>query len=167
MTFPDVASGPQPARIPTVLVVDDDEDLLQLVDTYLSAEGFSVLRAVGSVEAQEICGTHPTKLDLILLDIMLYPPAVSFDSRRNTTPRIHGEKLLPILRTKRPLTRVLIMSATSPHILGGRGMGWLVQEYPFLSKPFTREQLVAKVRDVLNSPVTAYKATFRSRSRLA
>ena len=61
------------SRPSTILVVDDDPDILALCHPRLRAEGFEVLIATGSVEAQHICDIHPTKIDLIMLDVMLYP----------------------------------------------------------------------------------------------
>lgn len=149
-----------PERFPTVLVVDDDADLLNLCAVYLGAAGFSMLRAAGSTEAQEICDTYPAKLDLILLDVMLYPPDVRVDHPQNPRPRLHGDKLLSILRVKRPLTRLMLMSASSPWKLGGRGMSGVLRQYPFIQKPFTKEFLVDKVREVLASPMPARPASF-------
>lgn len=144
--------GP-PERFPTVLIVDDDVDILQLCAVKLMAAGYRVLQAVGSAEAHRICESYPEKIDLILLDVMLYPPSVQLDSPKNMIPRLHGDKLLPILRAKRPLSRLMLMSACSPWKLGGRGMGGLLRQYPFLQKPFMGDTLIDKVRETLNAPV--------------
>jgi DNA-binding response OmpR family regulator len=66
---------PRP-RHPTILVVDDDPDMLSLCATQLGAAGFSVLTAVGSLEAQLISDRYPATIDLVLLDLLLYPPTV-------------------------------------------------------------------------------------------
>ncbi len=136
-------------RAPTVMVVDDDAVTLKLCAIYLEAAGYSVLTTAGSSEAQHLCDTYPAKIDLIILDLMLYPPVVQIDHHTNTTPRVHGDKLLSILRQKRPLARVLLISATSLQTIGTRGMGRLVRQHPFLLKPFTREALLDKVQAIL------------------
>jgi DNA-binding response OmpR family regulator len=148
------------SRFPTILVVDDDPAMLTLCTSCLGNAGFSVLQAGGSAEAQAVCEDYPEKLDLIVLDLVLYPVHIQMDRPFNPLPRMHGDKLLPILRAKRPLTRVLLMSATSVQRLGGRGMGWLVRQYPFLPKPFTAGALVNKVTDVLNSPIPSFKPSY-------
>lgn len=130
----------------TVLVIDDDLDMLQLCATKLGAHGYSVLTAVGSVEAHRICTNYSKKIDLILLDLMLYPPSVQLDSSADAPPRMHGDKLWPMLRNKRPFSRLILMSASSPWRLGGRGMSALLRQYPFLQKPFTSDMLLDKVR---------------------
>jgi CheY-like chemotaxis protein len=136
-------------RTPTIMVVDDDAVTLKLCATYLEAAGYSVLTADGSSEAQHLCDTYRSKIDLIILDLLLYPPAVQMDHHTNTRPRVHGDKLLSILRMKRPLARVLLVSATPPQTIGARGMGRLVRQHPFLQKPFTRDVLCEKVQQLL------------------
>jgi DNA-binding response OmpR family regulator len=133
----------------TVLIVDDDLDMLKLCAVKLGAQGYTVLTAIGSVEAHRICTDYPKKIDLILLDVMLYPPSVQLDSSANVSPRMHGDKLWPMLRTKRPFSRLILMSASSPWKLGGRGMRALLCQYPFLQKPFTGDMLLEKVRSTL------------------
>jgi CheY-like chemotaxis protein len=139
----------------TILVVDDDPDLLLLCATHLRTAGYAVLMALGSTEAQATCDIYPMKIDLILIDVLLYPRTVDVDHDRNVTPRVHGDKLATILRTKRPLTRILLMSASTPWTLGGRGMSEVLRVYPFLPKPFTKQSLIDKVAEVLASPLPA------------
>jgi DNA-binding NtrC family response regulator len=147
-----------PSRDRTILVVDDDSDLLLLCATHLRSADYSVLMALGSAEAQATCDVYPKKIDLILLDALLYPTAVDVDHERNVTPRVHGDKLIPLLRLKRPFSRFLLMSASNPWTLGGRGMHGVLRTYPFLQKPFTKQALLDKAREVLASPLPVLKA---------
>ena len=139
----------------TILIVDDDPDLLLLCATHLRTAGYRVLMALGSTEAQATCDIYPMKIDLILIDLLLYPAAVDVDHDRNVTPRVHGDKLAAIVRTKRPFARILLMSSSTPWTLGGRGMSGVLQAYPFLPKPFTKQSLIDKTREVLASPLPA------------
>lgn len=141
----------------TVLVVEDDPIVLTLSTTRLGRAGYTVLRADGSVEAQAVCEGYPGQLDLILLDLVLYQPPLQLYGSINTWPRVHAETLLPMLRAKRPLSRILTMSASSAGESEGRGMGWIVRRYPFLKKPFTEDTLHVTVQDVLAKPVPACK----------
>jgi hypothetical protein len=118
------------------------------------------MEAEGSTEAVEICRTFGGKIDLILLDVLLYPPAVQMDTRAVEISRLHGDQLVAILRGKRPLSRILVMSATTPGRLGGRGMGWLTRQYPFIQKPFTADALLHTVQDVLVRPAGAFKPSY-------
>ncbi len=137
----------------TVLVVGDDPDLLILCATHLQSAGYAVLMALGSAEAQATCDVYPTRIDVIPIDVLLYPSTVDVDHDQNVTPRVHGDKLIPLLRMKRPLSRILLMSASSPWTLGGRGMRGVLRTYPFLQKPFTKQVLLDKVQEVLASPL--------------
>ena len=144
-----------PSRELTILVVDDDPDLLILCATHLRSSGYAVLMALGSAEAQATCDVYPTRIDFILLDALLYPSSVDVDHDRNPTPRVHGDKLISLLRIKRPLSRFLLMSASTPWTLGGRGMRPVLRAYPFLQKPFTKRALLDKVQAVLDAPLPA------------
>ena len=62
---------------------------------------------------------------------------------------MRGDKLVPILRMKWPLTPIMLMSASSPWKLGGRGMARVLRQYPFLQKPLTGDLLLEKVRAIL------------------
>jgi DNA-binding NtrC family response regulator len=148
-----VSSAAVSSRDVTLLIVDDDPELLLLCATHLRSAGYVVLMALGSAEAQATCEVYPTKIDLIVLDALLYPPAVDIDHEHNVTPRVHGDKLIPLLRIKRPLCRFLLMSASTPWTLGGRGMRAALRVYPFLQKPFTKQALLDKVQNVLAMPL--------------
>ncbi len=158
MTQP--ASADMPIQL-TVLVVDDDPDLLLLCATHLRPGGYIVLMALGSAEAQATCDVYPTKIDLILIDALLYPSVVDVDHDRNVTPRVHGDKLIPLLRIQRPLSRILLMSASTPWSLGGRGMGRVLRVYPFLQKPFTKQTLLDTMQGVLAGPLPVLKPPLR------
>jgi DNA-binding NtrC family response regulator len=155
------SSADMPPRDVTVLVVDDDPDLLLLCATHLRTAGYAVLMASGSVEAQATCDIYPTRIDLILVDALLYPTEVDVDHDRNVTPRVHGDKLVSILRAKRPLSRILLMSASTTWSLGGRGMSKVLRVYPFLQKPFTKQTLLDTVREVLARPLLAQRGRVR------
>jgi DNA-binding response OmpR family regulator len=147
-----------PSRDVTILVVDDDPEMLLLCATHLCAAGYAVLMALGSAEAQATCEVYPTKIDLIVLDALLYPPAVDIDHDHNMMPRVHGDKLIPRLQIKRPLSRILLMSASKPWMLRERGMHTVLHAYPFLQKPFTKQALLDKVQEVLTSPLPVQKS---------
>jgi DNA-binding NtrC family response regulator len=134
------------------LVIDDDVELQALCTTILGQAGYTLLRADGSAEALEVADRYPGPIHLMLLDLLLYPPDVQLDRRGITRPRVHGDQLLPMLRTKRPSSRILLMSASSPWRLAGRGMGPVLRQYPFLQKPFIPEVLRQTVQRVLDAP---------------
>lgn len=148
----------------TILVADDDPDLLLLCASHLPTAGYAVLMALGSTAAQATCDIYPIKIDLILIDVLLYPTRVDVDHDRNVTPRVHVDKLGAIVRTKRPLARILLMSASTPWTLGGRGMCGVLQVYPFLLKPFAKQFLIDKVAEVHACPLPARAKSLVQRS---
>lgn len=66
----DLVSNPRA----TILIIDDDMDLLKLCAVKLQAQGFAVLTALGSTEAHRLCADHPGKIELILIDVMSIRP---------------------------------------------------------------------------------------------
>lgn len=125
--------------MPTVLVVDDEANIRELVSVYLVAAGFDVAQAVtGPQGVEKEAGLHP---DLVLLDIML-PGLGGLDVCR----RIRERSSVPIVMlTARDgaLDKVALLEAGADD---------------YMTKPFDPPELVARVRAVLRrarSPVPA------------
>ena len=64
----------------TVLLVDDEVDLLDTYKTILEHEGFAVLTATGSAEAMKIATSNP--IDVAVLDVMMETPTEGFELAR-------------------------------------------------------------------------------------
>jgi two-component system, OmpR family, response regulator len=118
----------------TILVVDDDADLLKLLRTYMKLEGFAV-RTAG--KRADIIGAfrQPPKPDLVLLDVEL-PDANGFDVLAKM--RLH-----PMLKTVPVI--MLTGSATREAVLKGLQAG----ADGYVTKPFEPDHVVAAVRAVL------------------
>jgi DNA-binding NtrC family response regulator len=136
-----------------ILVVDDDPINRTLCATVLQKDGYLVLTAEGSADALEICDNYVGRVDLILLDVLLYPSDVQLQGKNNGRPNVHADQLIPMLRSKRPLSRILLMSANSRWRLAGRGMAEHLRQYDLLEKPITADRLVATVRALLEKPL--------------
>lgn len=120
----------------TILLVDDSGPLRQLTRRLLEDCGYKVLESGNPVEALRIARDHRGPLSLLITDLSM--PGFSGS--------VLAEKLAPI----RPETRVLYTSGYNDGSLlplGVRG-----QDYAFLEKPFTRDDLLKKVRELLDSP---------------
>jgi DNA-binding response OmpR family regulator len=116
----------------TVLVVDNDPSLRQLVRRRLEAEGFNVELASGGEEALSLIQNRPHPFDLVLTDLSM--------------PGIDGRQVSETLARYRPSVAVLCMSANPdavPHI-GPDDLPVRV-----MLKPFTADDLYHAVRDAI------------------
>ncbi len=117
----------------TVLVVEDEAGIRGPVRRVLLAQGFEVLEAAGSEEALELAERHQGVIDLLLTDVMM--------------PGIGGAELARRMLELRPGVRILFMSGYSPEAVAKQGV--LVPGTTLLQKPFTVEELVRRVRQIL------------------
>ncbi|MEJ2038994.1 MAG: response regulator transcription factor [Desulfosarcinaceae bacterium] len=116
----------------TVLVVDDEEDILELVRFNLSREGYEVLCAASGEEARQVMGE--TSVDLLVLDLML--------------PGMDGLELTRKLKNdpKNNLIPIVMLTAKGEEadIVAGLELG--ADDY--ITKPFSPRVLLARVRAV-------------------
>jgi two-component system, cell cycle sensor histidine kinase and response regulator CckA len=127
----------------TILVVDDERTVRRSVQMLLSDAGYRVLEAEGGPEALDVLagGRH---VDLVMTDVVM--------------PRVDGVALVELLRRDLPTQRVLYMSAHPAEVLVRYHAVDLTT--PFLAKPFTRAQLLAKLEQALAGPTPAQVAQF-------
>jgi len=126
----------QPAQTqpPTILVADDEQDIRELVAYRLSRCGYTIIEARDGQEAFELAADQPP--DMAVLDVMM--------------PRLNGFDLTERLRHT-PATQqlpILLMSASVQEADISRGFAAGADGY--LTKPFTPDQLLTRVRDVLS-----------------
>ena len=120
----------------TILVVEDAEPLRALTKEFLTASGYTVLEAANGDEAIQIAQTHAGTIDLLLTDVVM--------------PRMGGKLLVDQMAQIRPRTRVLYMSGYPNDGIAEAGV--LANGVALLEKPFTREILSKRVRQVLDEP---------------
>lgn len=142
MSIPQVHLRPKEGPY-TILVVDDDSDMLRLCAKTLARDGFNVLQALGSVEAMEICSTYVGEIHIALVDVMLDPPALQLRKEKAHCHRVHGHTLVQGLTAKREGLQAVMMSANSLVSLTKNGID--LEGVPFLSKPFSREKMIATI----------------------
>ena len=134
-----VAPGTRPAWQPagTILVVDDEALVLEVAREILASRGFDVLTAAGGADAVEIYRQHLGEIAAVVLD--------------KTMPEVDGEQAFQQIRQLDPEARVLMMSGYSKRNVPMRviemGLGG------FLHKPFRPQDLIDKVREVLEPQV--------------
>lgn len=121
------SQGKPPA---TLLVVDDDPELLELTEEYLSSQGFEVLVAEDGVAMDAALQTN--EVDLMILDLML--------------PGEDGLSIARRMRRDRDLP-IIIVSAQGDDV--DRIVGLEIGADDYLAKPFNPRELLARVRAVL------------------
>ncbi|HEV3039149.1 MAG TPA: ATP-binding protein [Candidatus Angelobacter sp.] len=117
----------------TILLVEDAGPLRELTRRLLEDCGYTVLDAGTPAEAIRIAEQHKDLLPLMITDVVM--------------PGLSGPVLAERLSATRPETRVLYTSGYADQA------GDLGPECTFLEKPFTRDALVKKVRELLDSPI--------------
>jgi PAS domain S-box-containing protein len=126
---------PSPSAARTILLVEDEPALLELTRKFLTLMGYTVLSAREPAEALRMARGHAGEIHLLLTDLIM--------------PNMNGVALWETLARERPTMRHLFMSGFTADVISHHGM--LTGNTPFLQKPFTRETLAAKVREVLSS----------------
>jgi CheY-like chemotaxis protein len=141
-------TGPNSPR--TILVVDDDDSNRLLCATSLKKAGYHVLEAAGSSEAMNHYTASSTPIDLLLTDLFLPPPDFQLSSVKNRYPRVNGHDLVPQILSLKNELHVLFMSSHAMSHLASQGI--MIEPERFLPKPFSVEQLLARVAAALATP---------------
>jgi two-component system, cell cycle sensor histidine kinase and response regulator CckA len=123
----------------TILVVEDEEALREVIQRILEASGFAVLTAAGGPQAVSTAAQHAGDIHLLVTDVVM--------------PKMSGRALAQELSKARPALRVLFMSGYTDDTVIHHGV--LEAGTPFLSKPFTAGDLTSKVREVLDRTAPA------------
>jgi CheY-like chemotaxis protein len=123
-----------PASKRTIMVVDDERELVAVVRTMLEEKGFSVTCAYSGKDL--FAGLEEQKPDLIILDIMM--------------PQMDGLEALTRLKEDQSTATipVILLTAKVQHVdvLGGYKMG---ADF-YITKPFTKSQLIDGINTILN-----------------
>ena len=119
--------------MPTVLVVDDETPLRDLIRAYLERDGYTVVEASTGKEALSAAALHNP--DIIVLDLMI--------------PEIDGTE---VCRRIRASSDVYIIMLTAKADEVDRVVGLEVGADDYLTKPFSPRELVARVRALLRRP---------------
>ncbi len=120
----------------TILLVEDEEQVRRLARRVLERAGFVVVEAGDAEAALRRANRHPGTIHLLVVDMML--------------PGLSGRELAAQLAIHRPAVKVLYISGTADDAIGRHQV--LAPGTEFLQKPFALDQLVRKVRKVLDSP---------------
>lgn len=124
---------PFPAPATTILVVDDERISRRVAYRILSEEGYRVLEAENYPETISVLSQARGRIDLVMIDVVM--------------PECDGVELARRVLEEWPDQRILYMSAHPAEVLMRHGLASL--NVPFLAKPYTRDEALAKVREAL------------------
>jgi PAS domain S-box-containing protein len=125
-----------PVGSETILVVEDEGQVRQLVQEILQAEGYTVLTAADGDEGLHVCTKYDGRIDLLLTDVVM--------------PGLSGPAMAQCILPIHPTIKVVYMSGYASDAMGDHGI--LHSGTAFLQKPFTPDTLLGKVREMLDSP---------------
>jgi len=128
---PDVAA---PAGHETILVCEDDATVRDLTARVLTDQGYEVLVAHSAGHALRLVEQREGPLDLVITDVIM--------------PDMNGRQLVQALGAARPGLRSLYVSGYTFDVIAHHGV--LDADVEFLEKPYSRRQLLQKVRGVLD-----------------
>jgi two-component system phosphate regulon response regulator PhoB len=117
----------------TVLVIDDEKDLIELVRYNLEKEGFDVVAATDGRSGLDIATRH--RPELIVLDVMM--------------PGIDGLEVCRQLRGAEPTRQIPVIMLTARVSEADRIVGLELGADDYVTKPFSPRELVARVKAVL------------------
>ena len=120
----------------TILLVDDEEMILEVGKTMLTALGYKVMLASGGKQAVELYGKNEAKIDMVILDMVM--------------PEMGGGEVYDRLKEINPAVNVLLSSGYSPESQANEILKRGCEG--FIQKPFDVKQLSSKIRDILDKP---------------
>jgi PAS domain S-box-containing protein len=136
---PDAVAGPAQGPVrsggETVLVVEDADSMRELARRILDRNGYRVVTADGGDAALALAASD-SRIDLLITDVIM--------------PRMLGREVADRIRVTRPKLRVLYMTGYASPALVSQGS--LEAAGTLIEKPFTELTLLAKVREVLDTP---------------
>ena len=121
------------ANFETVLVVEDEDIVRELVCEVLEDQGYNVLRARDGIEALHLAADFDGEIHLLVTDVIM--------------PHMNGHELAVKLAELRPDMKILYVSGYSDNDIGDHGT--LDPSHELLQKPFTPQTLARKIREVI------------------
>ena len=132
-TRPDSLATQAPGGNETILLVEDESAILDMTTTLLEQLGYTVLAASSPGAAIHRAETHPGPIHLLLTDVVM--------------PEMNGQDLAERLGAILPEMKRLFMSGYTADVVARHGL--LDQGLDFIQKPFSRQDLAAKLRELL------------------
>jgi PAS domain S-box-containing protein len=118
----------------TILLVEDDQDVLHYTQEFLSGIGYKIIAMSGPGECLDYIEHNRDEIHLLLTDVIM--------------PDMSGKELFERLALKIPGLKCIFMSGYSSNIIGKQGL--LSDEVNFIQKPFNIKDLAKKIREVIS-----------------
>ena len=118
----------------TILLVEDEPAILEMTSVMLELSGYTILPASTPLQALQKAREYSGEIHLLITDVVM--------------PEMNGKELAGKLFTQYPGLKTLYMSGYTADIIAHHGI--MDEDLHFVQKPFTREILTSKVREVLD-----------------
>jgi len=129
------ATHPNAGKNAKVMVIDDSQTIRRTAETLLVKEGYEVITAADGFEAlAKIADQNP---DLIFIDIMM--------------PRLDGYQACALIKSNARYAQTPVIMLSSKDGLFDRARGRIVGSDEYLTKPFTKDELIGAVRTHLKT----------------
>ena len=126
----------EPQSAPTILLVEDEPSIRSLIRRMLEGAGYDLIVAKSGDEALALANDHTGAIDLLVTDVVM--------------PRMNGFELGGYIGGAHPETSVLFVSGYAEDSSSVR-KGLRTAGQAFLLKPFTRDALLGKIKEILES----------------
>jgi twitching motility two-component system response regulator PilG len=117
-----------------ILVVDDSKTIRRTAETLLSKEGCQVFTAIDGFDALSKIADHQP--DLIFVDIMM--------------PRLDGYETCSLIKNNKVFKQTPVIMLSSKDGLFDRARGRIVGSEQYLTKPFTKDELLGGISNQIN-----------------
>ena len=121
----------------TILLVEDEPSILRMTRMMLERKGYSVLSAATPSQALEEAEKHSGSIDLLMTDVVM--------------PEMNGRDLSGKISALYPGIRLLFMSGYTANVIAHQGV--LDDGVAFIQKPFSMEDMTAKLRGILDGEI--------------
>jgi two-component system cell cycle sensor histidine kinase/response regulator CckA len=118
----------------SILVIDDERDLLDILQVALEGERFKVYVAASGREALDLFERHWREIDLVLLDYVM--------------PEMTGDLVFECMRQINPDVRVMLLSGSADHVANKMFAAGL---RGYIRKPFYLDDVIARVREEIQA----------------
>jgi len=125
-----VSTPTQGTAATKVMVIDDSQTIRRTAETLLAREGYTVVTAQDGFEALSKIADHEP--DIIFIDIMM--------------PRLDGYQACALIKNNARFAKVPVIMLSSKDGLFDRARGRIVGSDEYLTKPFTKDELIGAVR---------------------